>query len=51
MSRCACTNPKPPHARLCVVCRAGTVKSRPGVKHMTPAMRSALTRVLKARAA
>jgi hypothetical protein len=51
MSRCACTNPKPPHARLCVVCRAGTVKSRPGVKHMTDRQKIALRRVLKARAA
>jgi len=50
MSRCVCGKPKNPHARVCVVCRAGH-RLRPGVRQMTPAMRAALRRALRERAA
>ena len=51
MSRCLCGKPKPIRAKKCVVYRAGTLNSRPGVRQMTPAMKEALRRVLAKRAA
>ena len=50
MSRCACGKPKPPRARVCVVCRHG-VTLKPGRKHESPCERAWMARLMKARAA